>query len=67
MERTCRRLQGLAAADRHYGILPTAPCPRPATTLKHDKWRELFDGPKYCLFLFFYKQKTSSGAFSWDE
>jgi hypothetical protein len=21
------------------------PCPRPATTLIHDKWRELFDGP----------------------
>jgi hypothetical protein len=23
-----------------------APCPRPATTLIHGKWRELFDGPK---------------------
>ncbi len=22
-----------------------APCPRPATTLIHGKWRELFDGP----------------------
>ena len=38
----------ILAADRRVwqqriGI--RAPCPRPATTLIHDKWRELFDGP----------------------
>ena len=40
---------GILAADRRVwqqqiGIRP--PCPHPATTLIHDKWRELFDGPK---------------------
>ncbi len=38
----------ILAADRRawqqrIGI--RAPCPRPATTLTHGKWRELFDGP----------------------
>ncbi len=38
----------ILAADRkvwqqRIGI--RAPCPRPATSLIHDKWRELFDGP----------------------
>ena len=38
----------ILAADRRVwqqqiGI--RAPCPRPATTLIHGKWRELFDGP----------------------
>ena len=36
------------AADRRvwqHRIGVRAPCPRPATTLIHDKWRELFDGP----------------------
>ena len=30
---------------RQQRIRIRAPCPRPATTLIHDKWRELFDGP----------------------
>jgi hypothetical protein len=36
------------AADRRVWqqrIGVRALCPRPATTLIHDKWRELFDGP----------------------
>ncbi len=36
------------AADRRVWqqrIGVRAPCPRPATTLIHGKWRELFDGP----------------------
>jgi hypothetical protein len=37
--------------QQRIGVRPT--CPRPATALIHDKWRELFDGPTYCLYLFF--------------